>query len=60
MPFNRNPKDYITFRQGINRIMAIQGTRYGLVYDIIQSHCVGKTAEAIKFCDRIQDPALAV
>ena len=50
VPFDGNPKDYIAFRHGINRITAIHGTPYGLVYDVTQSRCVGKVAEAIKFC----------
>ena len=30
------------------------------MYDILQSRCTGKATEAIRFCDRIQDPELAV
>ena len=58
--FDGNPKNYITFRQGMDRVLSIHGSQYGLVYDILQSRCTGKATEAIRFCDRIQDPELAV
>ena len=58
--FDGNPKNYITFRQGMDRVVSIHGSQYGLVYDILQSQCTGKATEAIRFCDRIQDPELAV
>ena len=58
--FDGNPKNYITFRQGMDRVLSIHGSQYGIVYDILQSRCTGKATEAIRFCDRIQDPELAV
>ena len=58
--FDGNPKNYITFRQGMERVLSMHGPKYGLVYDILQSRCTGKATEAIRFCDRIKDPELAV
>ena len=58
--FDGNPKNFITFKQGMDRVLSLHGSRFGLIYDILQSRCIGKAAEAIKFCDRISDPELAV
>ena len=58
--FDGNPKNFITFKQGMDRVLSLHGSRFGLIYDILQSRCIGKAAEAIKFCDRISDPKLAV
>ena len=45
--FDGNPKNFITFRQGMDRVLSIHGSQYGLVYDILQSRCTGKATEAI-------------
>ena len=58
--FDGSPKNFITFRQGMNKVLSIHGSQYGLVYDILQSRCTGKATKAFRFCDRIQDPELAV
>ena len=58
--FDGNPKNYIAFRKGIDRILSIYGPQHGLVYDILQSRCTGKASEAIRFCDRIQNPSIAL
>ena len=54
--FDGNPKHYITFRQGMERVISMHSPKYGF----LQSRCSGKAAEAIRFCDRIRDQELAV
>ena len=44
----------------MDRVLSLHGSRFGLIYDILQSRCIGKAAAAIKFCDRISNPELAV
>ena len=58
--FDRNPRNCIAFRKGIDRILSIYGPQHGLIYDVLQSRCVDKAAEAIKCCDQIQDPSIAI
>ena len=31
-----------------------------MIYDILQSRCSGKAADAIRCCDRIRDPEVAL
>ena len=57
--FDGNPRNFLAFKQGMDRVMSLYGSKFGLIYDILQSRCVGKASEAIKFCDRIQDPECA-
>ena len=58
--FNGDSRNYIAFRQGMERVMMMYGDQYGLIYDVLQSRCTGKAAEAVRNCDRIKDPKLAV
>ena len=58
--FNGDPKQYIAFRHGMERVISLYGKQYGLIYDILQSRCSGKAAEAIRCCDRIRDPEVAL
>ena len=47
-------------RKGIDRILSIKGPQHGLIYDVLQSRCVDKAAVAIKCCDHIQNPSIAL
>ena len=58
--FDGNPKNFIAFSQGMERVMSMHGAKFSLIYDILQSRCTGKASEAIKFCDGIKDPQIAV
>ena len=58
--FDGNPKNFIAFSQGMERVMSMHGAKFSLIYDILQSRCTGKASEAIKFCDGIKDPQMAV
>lgn len=58
--FDGDPKNYIAFRHGMERVISIYGKQYGLMYDILQSRCSGKAADAIRCCDRIRDPEVAL
>ena len=44
----------------MNRVMYMHGAKFGLIYDILQSCCIGKASEAIKFCNSVKDPQKAV
>ena len=58
--FDGDPKKYTAFRQGMERIISMYGGQNALMFDVLQSRCVGKAAEAIKNCDRIREPKLAL
>ena len=58
--FDGEPKQYITFRHGMERVISLYGKQYGLIYGILQSRCSGKFADAIRCCDRIRDPEVAL
>ena len=42
------------------REFSLYGKQYGLIYDILQSRCLGKATDAIRCCDRIRDPEVAL
>ena len=44
----------------MERVLSIYGNQYGLTYNVLQSRCTGKAAEAVKNCDRNKDPKMAV
>ena len=48
--FDGNPKHYIAFRHGMGRVISLYAKQYGLIYDILQSRCSGKAADAIRCC----------
>ena len=58
--FDGNPKNYIAFIQGMDRVMSMHVAKFGLIHDILQSRYTGKASEAIKFCYSIKDPQKAV
>ena len=45
--FDGNPKNYITFRQGMDKVLSMHNPHFGLVYDILQARCTGKATRAI-------------
>ena len=58
--FDGDPKHYIAFRHGMERVISLYGKQYGLIYDILQSRCSGKATDAIRCCNRIRDPEVAL
>ena len=58
--FDGDPKHYIAFRHGMERVISLYGKQYGMIYDILQSRCSGKAIDAIRCCDRIRDPEVAL
>ena len=60
--FDGDRKHYIAFRHGMERVISIYGKQCGLIYeyDILQSCCSGKATDAIRCCDRIRDPEVAL
>ena len=58
--FDSDAKKYTAFRHGINRVIGIYGSQFSLIFDILLSRCSGKALEAIRCCDRIEDPEVAV
>ena len=58
--FDGDSKKYTAFRHGMNGVIGIYGSQFSLIFDILQSRCSGKALEAIRCCDRIADPEVAV
>ena len=58
--FDGDPKHYIAFQHGMEGVISLYGKQYGLIYDILQSRCSGKATDAIRCCDRIRDPEVAL
>ena len=47
--FDSEPKHYIAFRHGMERVISLYGKQYGLIYNILQSRCSGKATDAIHY-----------